>query len=464
MEQTYDFVIVGAGISGVFAAWRINTFLPDKKVLLVEQEKRMGGRLLSFPLGNGVFGEIGGMRTFPDIDKELTKTLQLIGKKTFPVPYNEPQNIAYLKGNRFNVSIGDTVGQRKEVIDQLYHINSSNLQSINGSVASAELRLAPESAGDWETMFSDPKLNNTDYASSLLRQGVPNGTLEAFRDLSGYNFAFDAPIGTSTGIRENSSLSGRMQQHFIEGGYDSIVFELAKRASRTTILLQTKFLDFEKTGDNTYNAFIHTPMGKKKIHTRNIILAIPPNFLYRLGIDYSPYVENWSAFKAFFTVSKSTWDLLSLNGKRMGRNVSDLPARQIWLYSGKAPYYVILLYCDNEDATFWRNLVPKECNQKMENALMYPALTEAFLSFASRIFGVPQNAIEINSVLFKHWAHGAFFWKKGGYRDLSRPLGISENIFVVGSAISFSQGWTNGSLEDAERTLKKFGIPSVLDQ
>ena len=45
MDETYDVMIVGAGLSGVLAAARIHEQHPDYRILLVEKENRPGGRL-----------------------------------------------------------------------------------------------------------------------------------------------------------------------------------------------------------------------------------------------------------------------------------------------------------------------------------------------------------------------------------------------------------------------------------
>ncbi|BAU80012.1 flavin-containing amine oxidoreductase [Tokyovirus A1] len=445
----YDFIIAGGGVSGVFFAWRMNTFFPNKKILLIEKEERLGGRLLSYNLGNGMYAELFAMRSFPDIDKELTKTLQMIGKKSFPVPYNEPQNVAELKGKRFLVSVGDATGQQKAELEKLYRTGTT--KSVNGSVSDAEVGIAPEILGDWTRMFSSGKLNGEIYGESLIKEGVSCGTIEAYRDLSGYNFAFDAPIGTSTGIRENSSLSGTSQQHFIEGGYDSVVFELAKRLTDTKVVLGATLTEFSKNLECKI-------LGIGKVKTKNLILALPPNALCLLGIDYFPYVENWSAFKAFFIVPRETWRLLSLNGQRKGRNVSSGVARQIWFYSEEP--YVLMLYCDNASGLFWRNKIPKEKNGKFESCELYPELTENFRACCSKMFGVSEEKIDLETVLFYYHNHGAFFWKAGGYRDLTR---IRKNVSVVGSAISMSPGWVNGALQSSEVVLRRYGIPSVLE-
>jgi monoamine oxidase len=72
-EQTYtcDCAIIGGGVSGTYAGWRLLTdagsTLRGKEVAIFEMSDRIGGRLMSwlpFGEGSGFRGELGGMR-FP---------------------------------------------------------------------------------------------------------------------------------------------------------------------------------------------------------------------------------------------------------------------------------------------------------------------------------------------------------------------------------------------------------------
>lgn len=49
--ETYDVVIVGAGISGINCAYRLQTETPDKSFTMLEGRERLGGTwdLFKFP-------------------------------------------------------------------------------------------------------------------------------------------------------------------------------------------------------------------------------------------------------------------------------------------------------------------------------------------------------------------------------------------------------------------------------
>ena len=46
--KNYDIVIVGGGISGIYSMYNLKKKYPKLKVLLLEKNKRFGGRVYSF--------------------------------------------------------------------------------------------------------------------------------------------------------------------------------------------------------------------------------------------------------------------------------------------------------------------------------------------------------------------------------------------------------------------------------
>ena len=60
----FDVAIVGGGVSGAYAAWRLRQERPNLRVRLFEASERIGGRLhsVSFPQAPHLVAEAGGMR------------------------------------------------------------------------------------------------------------------------------------------------------------------------------------------------------------------------------------------------------------------------------------------------------------------------------------------------------------------------------------------------------------------
>nr|QZX42759.2 amine oxidase [Mimivirus sp.] len=235
-----DILIVGAGVSGIYCAWRLSQEYLNKRIIVAESTDRIGGRLESIPFGNAdIYAEMGGMRTFPGIDTYLTQLLQILNIPTIVLPYIEPDNIAFVRGHRMNINVlnssSSTSPERKKLIMlyqsperkkliMLYQLPEREYNiSINDLILNAVKKVAPYYQTDWSQIYQSDYLNNTSFVKMLQENGVSNGAIEAYRDFSGYNFSFDVEIAASTGIRENISLSGMGQQHFVIGGYDSFI-------------------------------------------------------------------------------------------------------------------------------------------------------------------------------------------------------------------------------------------------
>src|SRR5712691_5256836 len=66
-NESIDIAIVGAGVSGVYSAWRLKTQHPGRRIVVFEGGRDVGGRLLSVrpPDIPNMVAELGGMRILP---------------------------------------------------------------------------------------------------------------------------------------------------------------------------------------------------------------------------------------------------------------------------------------------------------------------------------------------------------------------------------------------------------------
>src|SRR5829696_2708366 len=103
-DQNIDIAIIGGGVSGVYAAWRLQQADPKRRVVVFEGGDHIGGRLLSVtPPGiPNMVAELGGMRILPAVQPKITRLLEVLNEKlakpdkieTYDFPVDQPQNIA----------------------------------------------------------------------------------------------------------------------------------------------------------------------------------------------------------------------------------------------------------------------------------------------------------------------------------------------------------------------------------
>src|SRR5260370_14692247 len=112
--EKIDIAIVGGGVSGVYSAWRLKKANPKMKIVVIEASGHVGGGLLSVrpPEITNMVGELGGMRILPAVQPLIPRLLEVLNQKlalsdkieTYKFPVDEPQNIAYLRGEYLRLS------------------------------------------------------------------------------------------------------------------------------------------------------------------------------------------------------------------------------------------------------------------------------------------------------------------------------------------------------------------------
>lgn len=247
--ETVDVLVVGAGVSGLFAAARIRQYYPHLTVALVERGAIVGGRLQSLPVeGSPTAVELGAMRTFPDIDHYTAAVLRMTGVSTVEVPYVLPQNVAYLRGERTRMRDLPKVAGRlynlpanergKSGSALVQHALDRELAAEGIVVAAIRQGVATPAASDdvagrvadiqcaQRSACGDPALGRVTLWRALLDRGLSQQAFEYALDASGYDFT-RGPVAAAAGIRQEYSLSGlNSPQHWVVGGFRSVTTRL----------------------------------------------------------------------------------------------------------------------------------------------------------------------------------------------------------------------------------------------
>ncbi|KWA75796.1 amine oxidase [Burkholderia ubonensis] len=398
-DELIDIAIVGAGVSGVYSAWRLQQADSRRKIVVFEGSDRIGGRLLSVrPPGiDNMVAELGGMRILPEVQpliKKLIDTLnpilppsQYIDLYKFPV--DEPVNLAYLRGVHLRLS--DFTQEPAKVPYQLSFLDRG--ETAGAIIINAIEQIVPgiTDAG----LTEDQRRQMAQQASfggvPLYKQGFWNVLLRVI-DGEAYQLGVDAG-GYNTTLT-NWNAADAIPWFLSDFGVGASYMGFKKGFQEVPKSVAGLFM--QAGGDVRFGAtvaglewvdgaFEFHAQGKR-IRARQVILAMPRRAIDLLA-QSSAMLEEISGltssvtprplFKLFTTYANPWWRAsgytrTTATGEseyvpvELGRSVTDLPVRQVYYWpksDGTAatggPSMLLASYDDGTNVGFWDGLRPQ---------------------------------------------------------------------------------------------------------
>jgi monoamine oxidase len=392
-----DYVIVGAGVSGLYSAWRLltdtNGAAAPPTVAILESGDRVGGRLLTWlPLGErgGLRAELGGMR-FLESQELVWSLLHHLGfgKEIIDFAVSGPNLRLLLRGRSTPLDTPDPSARYAvPASDQGQAAGDLLIDRIKDVMNTDENRLVlqrltdskiPDTRQGWDTI--KPYL--TWRGQRLWDLGFWNILSEIFSSET-YEFVVDA-LGYYS-LAGNWNAAEAMQAVWLDfrsgteyrtlaRGYSSLPDQLAAeaRAAGAKIALGSRVAGFQRSGDLWD---VRLGGGDATIKARHLILAMPrrslellsPSGEFDLQGDRAlnqlvGSITPQPAFKLFLFYERRWWDPL---GIKAGRSVCDLPIRQTYYFSpdadgeqaGSSIGLLMASYNDARSVAFWQGLVP----------------------------------------------------------------------------------------------------------
>lgn len=411
----YDYIIVGAGISGINTAYKINKKYPDKKILLLDKNSYIGGRIHSIYLKDygyknkdlkDVFYESGAIRFYPS----HTNLINLLKE------FDYKKKDFYIVGKDFKI---DYKLKKVKNLNKTENYYYEKIFSISKKYDSEELNILKfgiflkkhftnEEINYLKVINGFPHLieTNTKYALELLERDFYN--IEDFYILK-------------------DSLTNFLNK---------IVSKLNKNVK---IMLNNEVINYEYNEKNKiFSILINSNI--QKIKTSNLIFSIP-------------YLD----IKKFKTLPKNLIE--TVIPIELNRMFAIFPKNNFWHSDINATYtdnhiqriylkgnrLIQISYSSYKNANYWNN-------QYKNGQLVQKLLSELKNSF-------PEKKIEKPELLNMHyWEAGIHLWKNN-----TNPEMISKNIlqpyddqklFICNEAYSKNQRWMEGSLEMSNRLVK----------
>jgi hypothetical protein len=478
---------------------------------------------VSFPGMPHVKGELGGMRYIPDqhvMVADLVKHLRL-PTEDFPMgapaPVGSNCNLFYLRGK--NLRLHELADPAKVPYDLAWAergLGPTNLQVqvMNnlypdfGNLSLCEqMKVQVFGKPIWKYGFWD-----------LMFRVLSNEGYQFMRDAGGY----DANVANANAVTQLPATEYSDTTKFLtlRDGYDQLPITLAhrfnqdlpgktpsgKRVLMNHCLSQIRIghgeypytLIFRPTVTHEAKTRIDEQGQTLEVRAKKLILGLPRRSLELIeGPLFNdpwlkwamPSVVIQSAFKLLMAYERPWWRALGLVA---GRSVTDLPVRQIYYMGTEAeqpdgfPFANSLLmasYNDISTVPFWKGLEEGEAYPGYTPSCLEPGAgriiptveftaTTEMVEVANRQIAAVHSLPEIPrpySAVYHSWNEdpygGGWHEWKAGYRldeimwRMLKPV-QSHDLYIVGEAYSYNQGWVEGALDTAESMLQTFfGLP-----
>ena len=400
MNQIIDVAIVGAGVSGLYSAWRLKSDAgqPGRtlNVHVFEGSERVGGRLLSVkpPFVNDTFVELGGMR-FTEAHVLMCGLARALGLASGELPDANANNIAYLRGQRLKMSDLTDPDRIPYVIDE----SLRNRESLSNLVAVAAVRslgpafkelldidltletLESVTAEHWRTIgergsFEGKPLYETPLRY-ILERTLGHGAVQLLQDSLGYDcilWTWSAADGFPFNLTDMRSAVRHM--HLVDG-FSALPRRLHEKvlALGVNVQLNTRVRSVEDTllPDGTTGIAFTTvdDNGTEALSVaRKLILAMPRRSIELLdrkgplfdsrGAGFKSLLESVSPvplFKIALCYENCWWEKV-VGGGSNGKSVTDLPMRQVyyWKVNPHDQQGVVLIYDGGLTKSYWEQL------------------------------------------------------------------------------------------------------------
>ena len=451
----YDYVIVGAGISGLYTAFELCKKYPSAKLCILEATNYIGGRLHSIKY-DGLIMDGGGARFNTEqhriisLIKELglwDKVIPISGETTY-IPINDlPKTDASIELKNKFPTIDDFILFMKNYIKDK-KLKRDTL--INATI----LDFAVEHFSKEYPKIKQHLTNIYPYYSEL-------GVLNAVEGINLFSNEF----------------SDKTKYYILNGGLEQL-----------TETIYNKLLELKKTNKCNIDIYKETPVFEiqgglsvvsnsqigyditaeyqgieKQFIANKLILTIPKNKLLQIKMTMQSVkndksndrigklfkninsVQNEPLYRIYarYPLDKKTHKVWFAD---LGKISTNLPIKYI-IPVNYEKGVIMISYTDSKFAKYWLKQVSEgtfEDTLNKQLKLLFPDID------------IPK------AKWFKHcpWISGAGYWKKGYDRknimpQMTEALGHHKNMYICGENYSSHQAWVEGALETSEMVLDK---------
>jgi len=432
----YDYLIAGAGIAGLYTAYKLHKHFPSARICILEASNQIGGRLHTITY-DGLSFDAGGAR-FNNQQIRILKLIKELDLDKKQIPINS--DIKYLP------------------INPKY---DSNLETLFPTID--DFILDVQNLIRQNKITQDTLLKTTLADFAFTHYGKKHPTIKNYITSIYPYYSELAILNALEGINLfTNEFSKKVQYYILAGGLQQLALEIydrLKTSSNIDIHINTSLETITRNKDATHlppkkAVGIYSIMTTKgEYETKQIILALPKTALSRIKylthnkpiarMINSIQPEPLYRIYARYPLDKETGKVWFADIPKIATN---LPIKYI-IPMNYEKGLIMISYTDAKYAKYWMQQL---ANDKFEETLS----KQLKQVFPDKIIPKPK--------WYKHyyWNAGAGYWKPGYSRmnimpQMIKPFGNEEEIFICGENYSSHQAWVEGALETADMVLSK---------
>lgn len=446
----YDIIIIGGGISGLYCAYKLLKKEDNLKVLVLEKNPKLGGRVSTFyggkddkEVSKDIIFEKGAGR-FNDNHKLLNTLLNDLDLTSKKVKITNVDNTIWIPENKFEL-LREKYPRMDDIIEALQkqlkerkvsqdEIRKHNLQEL---VKKYLVSIHKE----------NKKIRNKElvnYMEEMYPYFAEQYNMNAVDALQVFNQDFKQDI----------------QYYILNGGLSQIITQLEKGViSMGGIIKKGEIVrDIKKGKDGLY-------IINDTLKCQKIISSIPKSGIQKVAylsgllgnkildtIECIPLYRIYAKYpKSVINREKKVW----FSG--MDKMVVNHPLKFILPY-GEKNGLIHISYTDGKYAKFlWKKLIDGSINSYLDE--------EVNKIFKNRIKGL-KKIPKPEWVKHYYWECGMGCWKKGVNSKviidkIIKPLD-KEEVYFCGENFSNQQAWMEGALFTANKVLKQISLKKIV--
>jgi protoporphyrinogen oxidase len=392
---TYDYIIVGAGLSGLYSAYKLLKENPDLKILILERNRDVGGRV------DTQDGLEAGAGRFHENQPHIMGLIRELGLAQHMVPIETYEHF-----------IANKTLHTMEPVDKIIDYVIKTSKKIDKNILK-------------NMVFLDyvKQVLSIDDASFLL-------------DFYGYSSELTNMNAYDTINLMKNHLNHDTQFYTLQGGLSQIVRELTKRID-AKIMVHRRVVDIHYN-DKTEQFEITCDEIKKKYKARKCICAVTKETLLKIPI-----------FKPIYKVLQliETLPLCRIYAKFPITWFKGMPQvtinnnLRIMIPIDEPSGLIMMSYTDNKYARFWKRLLDKDG---------IDALNREHQRLIKKTTGLDVPAPQDTKVYY--WEHGVVYFKPGFdsetmLKQIRHPI-PNIPLYVCGENYSeFNGQWMEGALD-----------------